>query len=175
MHFPLGKWLRSGDQLCREWPYYYDYETGELYVRQLVGYLRCIATDPIRFLPISTNEWQPTSLSTPVHAHLTIKGDAWIPIIPSPPTSAPCEPCSATFVEFLDSLEFWETKLFSDLTLQFDCYKIIELINNQRRRNTEIELLTSDDVWLDNCAPGWYSLSTVLGPCLRPFWHILPC
>jgi hypothetical protein len=136
LHFPLGKWLKPGDQLRREWPYYYDYKTGDFYVRQLIGYLRCIATDPIRFSPISTIEWQPTSSSTPVQARLAISGDAWILTIPPPPTVIPIASTPATFVKFLDNLKSWETELFSDLTLNYDCYAIIDLVENQQRHNT---------------------------------------
>jgi hypothetical protein len=45
-----------------------------LYVRQHTGYLQCIATDLIRFTPLSTIDCQPTPHSTPVHARPTIQG-----------------------------------------------------------------------------------------------------
>jgi hypothetical protein len=49
LHFPVGQWTQAGDQLRRTWPFYYDHSNGELYVRQTSNYLRCLATDAIRF------------------------------------------------------------------------------------------------------------------------------
>eukprot|EP00957_Ditylum_brightwellii_P037092 2808111-Ditylum_brightwellii.AAC.1 len=36
----LGRWIVSGDQLHCNWPAYYDYNTGHLYVKQYDKYLQ---------------------------------------------------------------------------------------------------------------------------------------
>jgi hypothetical protein len=141
LYHPLGAW-KPGSQLRRQWPCYYDDSDGAIYLRQPSGYLRCIPTDPIRFIPESTLDWNPTDTSIPVQARLTIAGDAWIPLIPSIQASRrPHIP--ATFTDFLDTLEFWETELFANLIMEVDCYTFLALVNAQPE--TAIQLLTMSD------------------------------
>jgi hypothetical protein len=132
LHFPLGPWLPPGDKLCRSWPAYYDYSNGELYIRNDAGFLRCIATDPIQFSPILQDQWQPTHDSYPIQARLTIAEDAWIAIIPNrlpAPTTASAP--VATFADFLQTLDEWESELFAELTMHVDCYELIWLVETQ--------------------------------------------
>jgi hypothetical protein len=141
LYHPLGGW-KPGSQLRCQWPCYYDDSDGAIYMRQPSGYLHCIPTDTIRFTPESTLNWNPTDTSIPVQAQLTITGDAWIPLIPSIPASRrPHIP--ATFTDFLDTLEFWETELFANLIMEVDCYTFLALVNAQPK--TAIQLLTMSD------------------------------
>jgi hypothetical protein len=179
LNFPLGPWTRPGDKLRRSWPYYYDSDNGEFYVRQESGYLRCVSIDPIRFSPISQIDWQPTPTSIPVHARLTIQGDDWIPLIP-PTSVAPTASATtaATFPEFLSSLDTWETELFADLTMHVDCYEFIHLVETQLARTTGVQLLTvsdgSDDAgamtfgWIVSLPDGT-RLARCSGPAYGPF------
>jgi hypothetical protein len=108
---------------------------------------------------VSIIAWIPTSTSTPIHARLTIHGDAWIPTIPIilAPRCTPIIP--ATFTEFLSTLDRWETELFSDLTMDVDCYKLLDLVNNQTTNSeAPIQLLTMSDgsdydLWVDYFPP----------------------
>jgi hypothetical protein len=86
--------------------------------------------------------WTPTAASTPVHARFSSEDDAWIPTLSVIPLDPPRSPVPATFTEFLATLEFWEAELFSDLTMMVDCYKFIRMVDTQRQRNTNINLLT---------------------------------
>jgi hypothetical protein len=98
--------------------------------------------DPIRFTPEYALEWIPTNTSIPVQPRLTIKGDAWIPILPF--IQAPKSPyIPATFKNFIDTLDFWETELFLQLTMEVDCYTFLELVNEQPA--ADIQLLTMSD------------------------------
>jgi hypothetical protein len=147
LHFPLGPWKLPGDQLRRSWPYYYDRAQGDLYVRQLFGYQRCVAIDSVQFSPISQIDWKPTPTSIPVHARLTLKGDVWIPLISFPSVDPPNSvlPIASTFSEFLQSLEQWEKELFADLTMHADCYELISLVEAQQTRTTQVQLITVSD------------------------------
>ena len=147
LHFPLGKWLLPGNKLRREWPFYYEQHTGELFVRQPTGYHRCLAIDDLRFSPISHLPWQPTDTSVPVHARPTIQGEEWIPHIPPTglPRVNPPPTIAATFSEFLLALPFWETELFSDLIMHVDCYELLRQVDHQAARRTDIQLLTMSD------------------------------
>ncbi len=87
-------------------------------------------------------------------------------------------PVQATFAEFLAALEFWETELFSDLTMMVDCYEFIRMVETQRHRNTDIKLLTmsdgSDDAgamtfgWIISLPDGT-RLAKCSGPVYGPF------
>jgi hypothetical protein len=180
LHFPLGNWLLPGDQLRRSWPYYYDRDLGDLFVRQESGYLRCVTSDAVRFSPISQIDWHPTSTSIPVHARRTIQGDEWIPLIPYPvanPTPL-VTTTPATFSDFLSSLAEWETELFSDLIMHEDCYEIVRLVETQRTRTTQVQLLTvsdgSDDAgamtfgWIISLPDGT-RLARCSGPAFGPY------
>jgi hypothetical protein len=142
---PLGPWTQQGNELWQLWRYYYNSNHGKLYVRQQSGYHRCMATNPVRFSPtISKIDWQPTKTSFPVHACLTIQGNAWIPIIPPPsvvPTDTPLL-IAATFSEFLSSLDKWETELFAKLTMHVDCYQFIPLVETQQTQTTQFQHIT---------------------------------
>jgi hypothetical protein len=96
-------------------------------------------------------------------------------MIPSTPTSSrPSIP--ATFIKFLDTLEFWETELFSKLTMDVDCYTFMALVNAQPE--TSIQLLTmsdgSDDAgamtfgWIVSLPTG-QRLARCAGPAYGPY------
>jgi hypothetical protein len=182
LYFPLGTWTVPCDRLRRSWPYYYDTANGELYVRQDNRYQRCVASDPIRFIPVSLIEWQPTASSIPIHARLTIQKTAWISLLPEalylPVPRAHVTTTSGTFTEYLSSLDEWETELFVDLTLHYDCYDIIRLIETQRIRTSEVQLLTVSDGSDDSGSMtfGWIialpdgtRLARCSGPAYGPF------
>jgi hypothetical protein len=124
--------------------------TSELFIRQPIGYTRCVPSDPIRFSPVSQIDWSPTTTSLPVHARLSIQGDAWIPAIPkSLPPLPRWEQPIATFSQFLDGLDHWERSLFADLTMEVDCYTFLDLVDSQVTDGDIAQLLTmsngSDD------------------------------
>jgi hypothetical protein len=108
-----------------------------------------------------------STASVPVHARQTIQGNAWIPLLPGRlPSSTPsCPP--ATFSDFLETLDEWETELFLELTMLVDCHEFIRLVDIQRRRNTQIQLLTMSDGSDNNGAMtfGW-TISLPDGTCL---------
>jgi hypothetical protein len=144
-------------------------------VRQPEGYLQCVSIDPICFIPESTTQWIPTPTCIPIHAPLTIQGDAWIPIIPTN-IPAPLPPSiTATLTEFLDTLAFWETELILMLTMEVDCYTFMDLVNAQP--DAALQLLTMSD-GSDNAGAmtfGWIislpngqRLARSAGPAYRP-------
>jgi hypothetical protein len=143
LYHPLGEW--HSITLRRQWPVYYDRATSELFIRQNTGYVRCVPTDTIRFSPISQIDWIPTLTSIPVHARLSIRGDAWIPTIPEPQQATPSETPVATFSEFLSRLDPWERSLFSDLTMEVDCYTFLALVDAQATDGDVAQLLTMSD------------------------------
>jgi hypothetical protein len=177
LYHPLGAW-KPGNSLRRRWPCYYDESDSAIYVRQTTGFIRCVSIDPIRFTEESTIEWQPTPTSFPIHARRTIQGDAWIPTIPTirpvqRPTSSP-----STFVEFLTTLDGWEAQLFSQLTMDVDCYAFLNLVNTQPLDETEVHLLTMSDGSDDDGAMtfGWIislpngnRLARCAGPAFGPY------
>ena len=142
---PLGAWLYPASALRRHWPFYFDHHNGDLFVRQGIGFVRCVAVDPIRYAPISTLTWSPTSTSTPVHARQAIQGDFWIPNIPTRPPLPPATPISGTFSEFLDGLDHWEHELFADLSFKVDCFEFVHLINSEILADKAVHLLTVSD------------------------------
>jgi hypothetical protein len=144
LYHPLGLW-KPASSLRRKWPYYYDYHDGAIYITQATGYLRCVSIDPVRFTPEANVDWTPTSTSIPIQARLTIQGDDWIPTIPPnfPRPSVPLKP--ATFTDFLDTLDPWETQLFATLTMDVDCYAFVAMVNDQTVEGNSIQLLTMRD------------------------------
>ncbi len=180
LHFPLGPWIQPGDKLRRTWPYYYDTQDGDLYIRQPLGYHRCVAIDPIRFSQVSNIKWQPTPTSIPVHARLSIHGDSWLPQLPANIRSVQSNPATiaSTFAEYIQTLEEWEKELFADLTMHVDCYDFIQRVETQTQRNTEVQLLTMSDGsdesgkmtfgWIMSLPDG-YRLARCSGPAYGPF------
>lgn len=144
LYHPLGAWKPSTRLRCK-WPFYHDHSDGFIYVHQISGFLRCVSIDPIRFAPVSSMEWEPTITSIPIHARLTIQGEAWIPIIPPRLNRIPHPVVSATFPEFLETLDEWETELFAHLTMDVDCYTLAGLVNAQHSAEDTIQLLTMSD------------------------------
>jgi hypothetical protein len=61
--------------------------------------------DTIRFSPISEVSHLPGLQCYPVTARLTIQGTTWIPIIPVLPISIKHNNVTATFTEFLETLD----------------------------------------------------------------------
>jgi hypothetical protein len=61
-----------------------------------------------------------------------LQEDAWIVIIPpNPTTSTKKESTPSTFVEYLSTLDEWEWELFPELTMQVNCYELIQLVETQ--------------------------------------------
>jgi hypothetical protein len=105
---PLGDWLAPSIKLRRTWPIHYDYHHGNLFIRTTTGFTRCVPMDTIRFSPISEVSHLPGLQCHPVTTCLTIQGTAWIQIIPVLPILIKNKDITATFTEFLETLDVWE-------------------------------------------------------------------
>jgi hypothetical protein len=66
-----------------------------------------------------------------VTARLTIQGTAWIPIIPVLLILIKHNDVTATFTEFLETLNVWEQELFSYLHMEAACYEFLSLVESQ--------------------------------------------
>jgi hypothetical protein len=177
LYHPLGNWLYPADRLRRRWPYYYDRESGDFYVRTAEAYTRCIQIDPIRFSPVSTTAWTPHSQSSPVHARPSLQGAFWIPSIPGPLAAPQPTSISETFPEFIATLEPWERDLFSFLHMEVGCFEFIDLITSQDIAADTTQLLTVSDGSDDSgsmsfgwviALPSGRRLARCSGPALGP-------
>jgi hypothetical protein len=177
LYHPLGDWLYSSDRLRRQWPFYFDHSTGDLFVRNPTGFTRCIAIDSIRFSPISELEQHSSPSSFPVSARPTIQGEFWIAIIRPLVIPPFCYDPPSTFLEFLTTLELWERELFSDLTMQVDCFEFIQLVNSQLITDSSAQLITVSDGSDDSgsmtfgwavALPNGQRLATCAGPAYGP-------
>jgi hypothetical protein len=145
LYHPLGDWMCPANLLHCKWPVYCEHNTSDLYVHNLTGFTRCIATDPIRYSPISDGFWTPTSTSLPIPARVMIQGDTWFPLLPpSQPSKLSLNP-PATFQQFLNQLDSWETQLFLELHMEVDCYECLHLVNSQALEERVIQLLMVSD------------------------------
>eukprot|EP00957_Ditylum_brightwellii_P082828 6296686-Ditylum_brightwellii.AAC.1 len=66
----LGKWCKTGEELDRKWPVYFDHDDYALYVQTHHGYTKYSRNESVGNIfryPENTN-WSPTSRSTPVKA-----------------------------------------------------------------------------------------------------------
>jgi hypothetical protein len=145
LYYPLGNWMYSAPNLRRHWPHYYDHDSGDLYIRNKETFTRCVSIDSIRFTPISTVSWTPSTTSIPVPARLTITGDSWIPTIPGPPPPAPAVFIPETFPEYLGTLDLWERELFPALSMEVEPFEFIDLVTSQDLAEDDIHLLTVSD------------------------------
>jgi hypothetical protein len=81
----------------------------------------------------------------PVPARKSIRGDTWIPIIPSMPAPPPHPDQPTIFQEFLEQLAPWESQLFPTLHMEVDCYEFLDLVNSQIIGDTALHLITVSD------------------------------
>ena len=130
LYQPLGDWLDSGDQLRRQWPFYYDLRSKFLYVRHQDQYLQYEHQSDQVFIHSRSLTWTPHSHSLPVHATMLHGQDMWqiqhpIPVLPT----SPLPQIPETFQEYVDCLPLWEQDLFAQLEMSFGCYTLLDLID----------------------------------------------
>jgi hypothetical protein len=133
--------------------------------------------DPIRFTPISTIDWQPMPTSTPVQLRKAIHGTDWIPLVTSQIKSCVIHDPPLTFQSFLTTLDKWEQELFVDLTMEVDCYQLIQIVNAQPLNDTDNQLITASDGSDDSglmtfgwviALPSGRQLASCAGPAYGP-------
>jgi hypothetical protein len=121
LHEHLGHWIYSGQRLRQNWPTCISNTHQAFYLRSgtsFTKYLRIgcrqYSTSPLKTITTLPSDCTPVSFD---HSNHRIT-------LPPLPTDQP-----ATFKEFLDTFEPWETELLADLKLLTSAYEIIDAIS----------------------------------------------
>jgi hypothetical protein len=127
---PLGPWIHDGSVLRRTWNAYFDTRYKFLFRKTSAGWTQYELFDT-RFINGIHRDWNPSMTSVPVSIEELSK-DCWQlthpPAIPHHPNPVMIPP---TFHDYIAQLPPWEHHLFADLTLLFDPYAILQLINHR--------------------------------------------
>ena len=126
---PLGCWLHPPEEQRMQWPAYYAPDEDSLYVRDTDNTTTCYFLSPDMTASTSDGISADSIPSTSSPVSVVPHDDGWTvhgPLLPLLPTISPSPP--GTFMEYLQSLDPWESHLFEHLSIDGDAFEIYNLL-----------------------------------------------